>query len=93
MMLLKKMYIMLRSKIFKNLATNASLNTKINEIKGEIPNVINLALLLLLLLMMKITYLMLVIQSKMLTVTQNLVQLKRKLLLIMIIINILILNN
>ena len=84
---------MLRSKVFKNFATNASLNTKINEVKGEIPNVINLALLLLLLLLLKITYLMLVIQSKMLTITQNLVQLKRKSLLIMIIINILILNN
>ena len=26
-----------------NLATNASLNAKINEIKGEIPNITNLA--------------------------------------------------
>ena len=48
-MLLKTMYIMLRSKILKikipdisNLATNASLNTKMNEVKGEIPSITNL---------------------------------------------------
>ena len=40
---------MLRSKILKikipdisNLATNASLNTKMNEVKGEIPSITNL---------------------------------------------------
>ena len=38
-MLLKRMYIMLRSKTYKipdttNLATSASLNAKINEVKG-----------------------------------------------------------
>ena len=53
-MLLKNMYIMLRLKIFRsnienkipditNLAANASLNTKINEVKGEISNITNLA--------------------------------------------------
>ena len=43
------MYVMLRSKLLKdkipditNLATNAFLNTKINEVKAEIPNITNL---------------------------------------------------
>ena len=47
-MSLKKMYIVLRSKILKikyliftNLATNASLNAKINEVKDETPNITN----------------------------------------------------
>ena len=46
MMLLKKMYIMLRIRNIEdkipdipNLAINASLNAKINEVKGEIPNI------------------------------------------------------
>ena len=59
-MLLKKMQITLRSKILKikylnitNLATNASLNAKINEVEGEIHNITNL-IVLLLLLMLKI---------------------------------------
>ena len=46
MMLLKKMYIMLRIRNIEdkipdipNLATNASLNAKINEVKGGIPNI------------------------------------------------------
>ena len=50
MILLKKMYLMSRWKILKlkyqiiyNLATNACLNAKINEVKGEIPNITNLA--------------------------------------------------
>ena len=54
------MNIMLRFKIFRsnienkipditNLATNASLNTKINEVKGKVPNITKLLLLLLLL--------------------------------------------
>ena len=49
MMPLKKMYIMLRTKVIKgeilsftNLATTAALNAKINEVKGEIPNNTNL---------------------------------------------------
>ena len=50
-MSLKKMYIMLRSKILKikylmylhNLDTDASLNAKTDEVKGEIPNITNLA--------------------------------------------------
>ena len=44
------MYIMLRSEILKtkyliffNIATNASLNAKINEIKGKLPITTNLA--------------------------------------------------
>ena len=48
MMLLKKMYIMLRSKILKIkylilLATKSALNTKINEVKGETASINNLA--------------------------------------------------
>ena len=50
MMLLKKMYIMLRQKNIEdkipditNLATNTTLNTKINEVKVKIPNITNLA--------------------------------------------------
>ena len=49
-MLLKKMYIMLRQKNIEdkipditNLATNTTLNTKINEVKVKIPNITNLA--------------------------------------------------
>ena len=44
-MLLNKTYIILRSKILKiiNLATNDSLNVKINEVKKEIPSTTNLA--------------------------------------------------
>ena len=42
MMLLKKMYIMLRSKIpdITNLTTSTALNVKINEVKNKIPNTI-----------------------------------------------------
>ena len=44
--LLKKMYIMLRSKILKIkrliLATNTTLNTKINEVKNKAPSITNL---------------------------------------------------
>ena len=50
MMLLKKMYIMLRQKNIEdkipditNLATNTTPNTKINEVKVKIPNITNLA--------------------------------------------------
>ena len=50
MMLLKKMYIMLRQKNIEdkisditNLATNTTLNTKTNEVKVKIPNITNLA--------------------------------------------------
>ena len=41
-MFFKKVYIMLSSKIL-NLATKTLLNAKINEIKGEIPSITNLA--------------------------------------------------
>ena len=69
-MLLKKMYIMLRLKILNNipditdLATNASLNAKINEVNGEIPIITNLATTAAhttLLLLLKTKYPMLVI--------------------------------
>ena len=67
-MLLKKMYIMLRLKILNNipditdLATNASLNAKINEVNGEIPIITNLATTATtLLLLLKTKYPMLVI--------------------------------
>ena len=50
MMLLKKMYLMLRSKIlttkylyFTNLATNTTLNPEINEVKNKLSNINNLA--------------------------------------------------
>ena len=45
----KKMYIILRSKIFKkicditNLATTAALDAKINDVKNKIPSITNLA--------------------------------------------------
>ena len=41
----KKIYVMLRSKILhiRNLATNTTLNAKINEIKNKIPSITNLA--------------------------------------------------
>ena len=44
---IKKMYIMLKSKIkmpeITNLATNTTLNAKVNEVKNKIPNITNLA--------------------------------------------------
>ena len=42
----KKMYILLRSKVLKIkylIATNSSHNAKLNEVKGEIPSITNLA--------------------------------------------------
>ena len=54
-MLLKKMYVILKSKILKikipditNLATNTTLNAKKNEVKREIPSITLLLLLLML---------------------------------------------
>ena len=51
-MVFKKMYI-IENKILDitNLATNTSLNAKINEVKNEIPSITNLALLLVLLML------------------------------------------
>ena len=96
-MLLTKMYIMLKSKIpsITNLATNASLNAKINEVKGEIPNITNLAT--------TTTTALTAFENKISNVSnlvkkhntkiQKLVKLKIKLLLIMIMIHILLLKN
>ena len=61
-----------------NLATKITLDTKINEVKGEIPSTNNLAITTVLTAVVK--YLMSVIQSKKLTITQKLMKLKRKLL-------------
>ena len=62
----KKMYIMLRSKILKTkylillTAPSTILNTKINEDKNEIPSITNLAMLLLMLkYRLKVEYLVL----------------------------------
>ena len=62
----KKMYIMLRSKILKTkylillTAPSTILNTKINEVKNEIPSITNLAMLLLMLkFRLKVKYLVL----------------------------------
>ena len=75
-----------------NLATNASLNAKINEVKGEIPNITNFATT-------TTTTALTVVKNKIpnisklvKTITQKLMQLKRKLL-IMIMVNILLLKN
>ena len=62
----KKMYIMLRSKILKTkylillTAPSTILNTKINEVKNETPSITNLAMLLLMLkYRLKVKYLVL----------------------------------
>ena len=74
-----------------NLATEIALNAKINEVKGELPNITNLAT----------TSALTVIENKMpsvrkkkkkLTIKQKLMKFKRKLLII-IMINILLLQN
>ena len=75
-----------------NLATKTTLNAKISEVKGEIANITNLMLLTLSLILLKIKYLVLVIQSKKLTITQKLMKSKRKFLII-IMINILLPQN
>ena len=73
-----------------NLARKTTLDATINEVKGKIPNITNLVATISL--TKKIKYLMLVLQSKRLTITQKLVKLKRQLL-IMVMINILLLQN
>ena len=74
-----------------NLATNSSINAKINEVKVEIPTITNLAT----------NTALTAVESKIptisnlvkkLTITQKLMKLKRKLL-IMIMINMLLLQN
>ena len=71
--------------IIANLATTVALNDKINEVKGEIPNITNLA---------TTTALTADVSNliKKLTITQKLVNLKITLL-ILIMINILLLQN
>ena len=71
--------------IIANLATTVALNAKINEVKGEIPNITKLA---------TITALTADVSNlvKKLTITQKLVNLKITLL-ILIMINILLLQN
>ena len=71
-----------------NVATNASGNAKTNEVKGEIPNITKLATTTALI-AVENNYLMLIIWSKKLTTIQKLMKLKR-VLLIMIMINILL---
>ena len=71
-----------------NVATNASGNAKTNEVKGEIPNITKLATTTALI-AVENNYLMLIIWSKKLTTIQKLMKLKR-VLLIMIVINILL---
>ena len=77
-----------------NLANDTDLNATINEIKKKLPNITNLGT--------TSTTAYIAVENKItsvsdlvkkLTVTQNLVKLKTKLLLIMIMINILPLNN
>ena len=95
-MSLKKMYIMPRSKLLKTkyliLLTNTSLNAKINEVKGEIPNITNLATTIALTAVKnKIPNVSNLVKKQ--TIKQKLVKLKIKLLLIMIMINMLLLKN
>ena len=71
-----------------NVATNASGNANTNEVKGKIPNITKLATTTALI-AVENNYLMLIVWSKKLTTIQKLVKLKR-VLLIMIMINILL---
>ena len=75
-----------------NLATNASLNSKINEAKGEVPSITNLETITVLTAVENKTANVSNLVKK-LTITQKLVKLKIKLLLIMIMLNILLLKN
>ena len=76
-------------KIITNLATKATLNAKINDVKGEIPSITNLTTTAAL--NATITPIVSNLVKK-LTIAQKLMKLERKLL-IMIMINILILQN
>ena len=87
----EKMCIMLRSDI-ANLATNASLNAKINGGKGKTPSITKLATAAALTAVKnKIPNVSNLVNK--LTITQKLVKLKIKRLLVMILINILLLKN
>ena len=100
MMLLKKTYIILRSKILKikkpditNLGTNTTLNAKITEFKNEMPSITIFATTTALTAVENEILNISNLVKKRLTVTQKLVKLEIKLLLVMIIINILLLKN
>ena len=75
---------------FTNLATTADLNAKINEAKNKIPNISSLATTTALT-ENKIPNVSNLVKK--LTMTQKILKLKGKLLLIMIMINILLLTN
>ena len=76
-----------------DLATTTALNAKINEAKNRIPNITNLAAYAALnAVENKISNVINLIQKK-LTITQKLVKLNKKMLLIMIMINILLRKN
>ena len=75
---------------FTNLATTAGLNAKINEVKNKIPNISSLATATALT-ENKIPNVSNLVKK--LTMTQKILKLKGKLLLIMIMINILLLTN
>ena len=85
-----------QSKILKikylTLATTVALSAKVNEVKNKIPNTTILANTNALT-ALKMKYHMFVIYSKNLSITQKFVELKIKLLLIMIMVNILLLKN
>ena len=76
-----------------NSATNASLNAKINEVKNKIPSINNLASTIALTAVEnKIRNFSILVKQK-LTITQKLLGLKTKLLLMMIMIDILLFTN
>ena len=77
---------------YLTLATTVALSAKVNEVKNKIPNTIILANTNALT-ALTIKSHMFVIYSKNLTITQKLAELKTKLLLIMIMVNILLLKN
>ena len=95
-MIIQTFYIILQSKILKikylTLATTVALSAKVNEVKNKIPNTTILANTNALT-ALKMKYHMFVIYSKNLSITQKFVELKIKLLLIMIMVNILLLKN
>ena len=78
---------------FTNTTTTATaVNAKLNEVRNKMPTITNLATTTALT-AVENKYLIFVILSKKLTITQKLVKLEIKLLLIMMMINILLLKN
>ena len=77
---------------FTNLATTAALNSKIDEVKGKLPNITNVASTMVLNAVEKKIHNVSNLVKKKMTITKNLLKLKRKLLII-IMINILLLQN